>query len=394
MRSAKFTAPDQKEVEKTKIVQLNQDTVNKRVADFKAARLACLIPKSKPSLLTQFTPEEILVLGMRDDKLKYLTDEDLLTKYDEVEKERQERLKGQFAPYLSRDRLRLFDPKTVAHIYGYNVADTSTTNDMEVAATLQRTDPQGMQNIIEYDDHVIGMLNQAFKVRDLSVIKRMLSEVKLNPKGPGAIKDKAMTYALGLMLVDAKIDPEALRTKEAKDMMTEALCKSIGEVAKDLGQRMEVLTKNKGLSVEEFCEDLMQLATKFEKVDDPFGNFQNGGGATALPPVDQGARRGGPGLGTRREADGGGAKTTAPTATKTPYFDGNCSHCQKRGHMEVNCRNKHLPAVKRDQGGGHGHVQGGGQGHVQQGGPSRKVAAAFKKLTIEEYQHLKANQKP
>jgi hypothetical protein len=64
--------------------------------------------------------------------------------------------------------------------------------------------------------------------------------------------------------------------------------------------------------------------------------------------------------------------------------------------MEVtaNCRSRHLPAVKRDQGGGHGHVQGGGQGHVQQGGPSRKVAAAFKKLTIEEYQHLKANQKP
>jgi hypothetical protein len=126
MRSAKFTAPDQKEVEKTKIVQLNQDTVNKRVADFKAARLACLIPKNKPSLLTQFTAEEILVLGMRD--------EDLLTKYDEVEKERQDRLKGNFAPYLSRDRLRLFDPKTVAYIYGYNVADTSTTNDMEVAA--------------------------------------------------------------------------------------------------------------------------------------------------------------------------------------------------------------------------------------------------------------------
>jgi hypothetical protein len=61
--------------------------------------------------------------------------------------------------------------------------------------------------------------------------------------------------------------------------------------------------------------------------------------------------------------------------------------------MEVNCRNRHLPAVKRDQGGGHGHVQGGGQGHVQ-AGPSRKVAAAFKKLTVEEYQHLKANQKP
>jgi hypothetical protein len=196
MRSAKFTAPE-KEVEKTKAVLLNQDTVNKRVADFQAAQLACLIPKNKPSLLTQFTAEEILVLGMRDGKLKFLTDEDLLTKYDEVEKERKGRLKDYFAPYLSRTTLRLFDPKTVAYIYGYNVADTSTANDMEVAATLQRTDPQGMQNIIEYDNHVIGMLNQAFKVRDLSMIKRMLSEVKLNPKGQGSITDKVMTYFLG-----------------------------------------------------------------------------------------------------------------------------------------------------------------------------------------------------
>ena len=393
MRSAKFTAPE-KEGEKIKTVQLDQNTVNKRIAEFKIARGACLVPKNKPSLLLQFTTEEILVLGMRDVKLKYLTDEDYLTKCDEVEKARKERLKDSFAPYLSRDKLRLIDPKTVAYIYGYNLADTCTTNDMEVAAALMRADGQGLQNITEYDDHVIDMLNQAFKVRDLSMIKRMLNEVKLNPKGTGHITDKTMTYALGLMLVDAKIDPEALRTKEAKDMMTELLCKSIGEVARDLGQRMEVLTKNKGYSIEEFCAELMDLATKFEKVDDPFGSFQNGGGATALPPVDQGARRGGPGLGTRREADGGGAKATAPTATKAPYFDGNCSHCQKRGHMEVNCRNKHLPAVKRDQGGGHGHVQGGGHGHGQGVGPSRKVAAAFKKLTIEEYQHLKANQKP
>jgi hypothetical protein len=147
MRSAKFTAPDQREVEKTKIVQLDQNTVNKRVAEFKAARLTCLVLKNKPSLLTQFTMEEILVLGMRDVKLKYLTDEDLLTKYDEVEKERQERLKGNFATYLSRDRLRLIDPKTVAYIHGYNLAATSTPNDMEVAASLVRADPQGLQNI-------------------------------------------------------------------------------------------------------------------------------------------------------------------------------------------------------------------------------------------------------
>jgi hypothetical protein len=386
-----------KEVEKPKTVQLDQNTVNKRVADFKHIRSTCLVPKNRPSLLTQFTPEEIMVLGMRDSKLKFLTDEDLLAKYDEVEKTRKERLKDKFAPYLSRTTLRLIEPKTVAYIHGYNLSDTCTTTDMEVAAALMRGDAQGLQNLTEYDDHVISMLNQAFKLRDLSVIKRMLGEVKLNPKGQGDIPDKCMSYCLGLMLVDAKVDPEALRTKEAKDMMTETLCKSIGEVAKDLGTRMEVLVKNKGYSIEEFCTELMELAQKFAKVDDPFPAFQNGGGATALPPVEQGARRGGPGLGARRDADGGGAKAAAPAAVKAPYFDGDCKHCGKRGHMKANCRLllANQPAVKRDQGGGPGHGQGGGQGGGQGAGPSRKVAAAeLKNLTVKKYQELLANQRP
>ncbi len=62
-------------------------------------------------------------------------------------------MKDNFAPYLSRDKLRLIDPKTVAYIYGYNLEDTCTTNDMEVAAALMRADGQGLQNITEYDDH-------------------------------------------------------------------------------------------------------------------------------------------------------------------------------------------------------------------------------------------------
>ncbi len=48
----------------------------------------------------------------------------------------------------------------MAYIYGYNLEDTCTTNDMEVAASLMRADPQGLQNITEYDDHVIRMLTR------------------------------------------------------------------------------------------------------------------------------------------------------------------------------------------------------------------------------------------
>ena len=63
----------------SKTVQLDSDpsqtTVNRRIADFKLARGACLVrvAKNRPSLLQQFTTEETLVLGMRNVKLRYLT---------------------------------------------------------------------------------------------------------------------------------------------------------------------------------------------------------------------------------------------------------------------------------------------------------------------------------
>ena len=46
---------------------------------------------------------------------------------------------------------------------GYNTAETRTTSDMEVAATLMRADAQGLQLLREYDDHAIEKLNEAFK---------------------------------------------------------------------------------------------------------------------------------------------------------------------------------------------------------------------------------------
>ena len=48
---------------------------------------------------------------MKNGKLKYLTDEDELNKFDDVEKERKERLKGKYAPYLSRTRFLCSIPR-------------------------------------------------------------------------------------------------------------------------------------------------------------------------------------------------------------------------------------------------------------------------------------------
>ncbi len=149
--------------------------------------------------------------------------------------------------------------------------------------------------------------------------------------------------------------------------------------SRDLGTKMELETKGRGYSIDECCEALMDLEKTYARLDDPFSNWQDGG-ARVQPSVDHWQGAGGGGLGHGGKGGGRGvgkqatasAPTTAPTAVRAPYFDGDCSHYGKRGHRVTDCRNRHLPAVKRDQ------------GHGQGDKPSRKVATAFSRLTIEE----------
>ena len=59
--------------EAKKIVLLDQATVNKRLADFKTARAACINVKNAPTALSLFSNEEKRIFGMSDGKLKYVT---------------------------------------------------------------------------------------------------------------------------------------------------------------------------------------------------------------------------------------------------------------------------------------------------------------------------------
>jgi hypothetical protein len=380
-RTANF--PEKEEAKK--IVLLDQATVNKRLADFKTARAACINVKNAPTVLSLFSNEEKRIFGMSDGKLKYVTDDDMLSKYDKVEAERKE---DGSASYLSRDKLPLLESKTVAYLYGYNTAKTCTGTDLEVAAASMRGDPEGLQYIREYDDHVVEKMNEAFKVRDLSAISAMLLEVNLDPSGSGAIGDKMMSYCHGLLLVEAKIDPAAVSSIEARNMIAEVLTKYLGEVAVKLGKKMEVETKGKGYSIDEYCATLMELTKTFARQDDPFSDFGKGGVDKKFQPSEEkGAGRGGPGRGGGKGGRGGSKPTTASAETKPAYFEGICSHCAKKGHKKVDCRNLHLPAVIVGQGHGQGHGQNSGPG------PSRKVALAWKNLTFEQFQEMHANQR-
>jgi hypothetical protein len=197
-----------------------------------------------------------------------------------------------------------------------------------------------------------------------------------------------MSYCHGLLLVEAKIDPAAVSSIEARNMIAEVLTKYLGEVAVKLGKKMEVETKGKGYSIDEYCATLMELTKTFARQDDPFSDFGKGGVDKKFQPSEEkGAGRGGPGRGGGKGGRGGSKPTTASAETKPAYFEGICSHCAKKGHKKVDCRNLHLPAVIVGQGHGQGHGQNSGPG------PSRKVALAWKNLTFEQFQEMHANQR-
>ena len=99
-----------KEKDKTKQEDepLNSEGVHEILRAYKDARSTCLNLKNSPSLVKMFTPEAIMLLEMvGDGRLKYITDETLLRKYDEVVVKRREDYGSECEPYKTRENLAL-----------------------------------------------------------------------------------------------------------------------------------------------------------------------------------------------------------------------------------------------------------------------------------------------
>jgi len=377
-----------KEKDKTKQEDepLNSEGVHAILSAYKDARSTCLNLKNSPSLVKMFTPEAIMLLEMvGDGRLKYIKDETLLTKYDEVVAKRRTEYGDECVPYKTRETLRLLDYSALAYINEYNESKTSTTADLEVAAAAMRGDHIGLQILKDYDDLIMKLLNEAFKVTDLASIKAMYLSVTLQPMGKGTISDKMMEYVYKLLKISSKVDDKAMATKEAKDLVINALNDYLtASVNQELGSRMEVATKAKGFAVTDWCDQLMKLTEANAKKDDPFANFKDSSAAQVGESSQQGAARLGGGNGKKGGAGRGGAKPMKEGGEKPlekpPYFDGLCKHCKKKGHMQKDCR--FWLAEQNGDGGG----RGGGQGQ------RRQVAALdvdYENLTKQQFDQLK-----
>jgi hypothetical protein len=377
-----------KEKDKTKQEDepLNSEGVHAILSAYKDARSTCLNLKNSPSLVKMFTPEAIMLLEMvGDGRLKYIKDETLLKKYDEVVAKRLADYGSECEPYKTRETLRLLDYSALAYINEYNESKTSTTADLEVAAAAMRGDHIGLQILKDYDDLIMKLLNEAFKVTDLASIKAMYLSVTLQPMGKGTISDKMMEYVYKLLKISSKVDDKAMATKEAKDLVINALNDYLtASVNQELGSRMEVATKAKGFAVTDWCDQLMKLTEANAKKDDPFANFKDSSAAQVGESSQQGAARLGGGNGKKGGAGRGGAKPMKEGGEKPlekpPYFDGLCKHCNKKGHMKKDCR--FWLAEQNGDGGG----RGGGQGQ------RRQVAALdfdYENLTKQQFDQMK-----
>ena len=92
-----------------------------------------------------------------------------------------------------------------------------------------------------------------------------------------------------------------------------------------MGNKMEVATKSKGLSVEEYCDTRMGKTVEDAKLDEPFSTFESGEADKEF--VEKDGNKGGKSRGGKGKGEGGGGKPTAAAASpvKSAYFD-MCNH--------------------------------------------------------------------
>ena len=126
-------------------------------------------------------------------------------------------------------------------------------------------------------------------------------------------------------------------------MIATAIANYRSEVARPLGNNMEVATKSKGFSVEEYCgcaDGNHRGVTP--RLDDPFRASTLDFGKADKELVEQDENKGG----KSRGGEGGGGKgkggklTAAPASpVKSAYSVSVCNHCGERGRKKADCRN-------------------------------------------------------
>ena len=250
--------------------EVSADEIRKMVAKF-LKELACNTnPRKAPRLLNRISEEKTRALGFMS-KLKYVTEPELINKYIEAEACRKawfEEKGWDFTPNVDPKRLPLMSYDTVADVYG----QTEQPEDKHDAFVTFMGTSDGQLRLAEYDKMICQALLDAFGRRTTNSTMKLFGDIRIKVNGPGQILDDVITYVGKLATVNHELGGD-LESDELLQVI-EVLNTGLSKEASALGLVMRTATEGKGLTLDQYCEFLVDMATERMKATDAFADWE------------------------------------------------------------------------------------------------------------------------
>ena len=249
--------------------KISGDETRKLVAKFLKELAGNTNPKKAPRLLNKISEETVRALGFMS-KLKYVTDQEFIDKYIEAEARRKEWFETngwEFTPNVDPDKLPLLSYDTVPDVYGQTVQ----IDDKHDAFVAFMGTPEGPLRTAEYDKMVCNALLAAFGKKTTNSTIKMFADIQIEVNGPEHILGDVITFVSKLATVNHE-----LGTLEPDEMqqVIEVLNNGLSKIAPALAVGMKTATEGKDYSVDQWCEILVEKASKRMEATDEFDKWE------------------------------------------------------------------------------------------------------------------------
>ena len=328
-----------KEKKENKLAEtdVSAEEIRRMVAKFLKELSGSTNPRKAPRLLIRISEEKIRALGFMS-KLKYVTEPELIDKYIEAEARRKEWFESQewdFTPNVDPTRLPLMSYDTVADIHGQTV-QPEEKHDAFVAFV---STSDGQLRLAEYDKMICAALLVAFGKRTTNSTMKLFGDISIQVNGSEHILDDVITYVGKLATVNhdlGDLEPDELK------QVIEVLNTGLSKVAPALGLDMKTDTEGKGYSVDQYCEIMVEKATKRIEATDAFADWEKDKSKGNRPLSDAERLR----LNDlekevaqlkKENAQLKAAKSNNPSTSAAAVGNKGCFKCGKEGHRQDQC---------------------------------------------------------
>ena len=263
---------DSKEKEsKPTAKNVSADEIRKLVAKFLKELSSNTNPKKAPRLLNKISEETIRALGFMS-KLKYVTEPECIDRYIEAEARRRawfDEHGWEFTPNVESKRLTLLSYNTVADVNG-QTEQTGDSDKHDAFVAFMGT-PEGPLRLAEYDKMICAALLAAFGKRTTNSTIKMFADISISLNGTDQILSDVMNFVARLATVThdlGELEPDEV------SQVIEVLHKGLSKKASALELGMRTATEGKGYSVDQWCEILVEKATRRMESTDEFADWE------------------------------------------------------------------------------------------------------------------------